>query len=189
MADNVPPWLPEHLVGARVVLRRWTVADEPELSATVERNVEHLLPWMPWVAEEPIDREARLALIDSWEQSWLGGGDAVFGVFMHDRVIGGGGLHRRRGPRGLEIGYWIDKDHLNQGLATEAARLLTSAALSVPGIAFVEIHHDKANVPSRRVPEHLGYTFVGESPDEITAPGEVGIDCGWRLDETDWHKR
>ena len=181
-----PSRLPGEVVGARVVLRRWTTADVPELSAAVTRNIEHLRPWMPWIAHEPVEDKDRAALIEGWERSWLEGGDTVFGVFLDGRPIGGTGLHRRRGPHGLEIGYWIDKDHANQGIATEVARLLTSAAQAVPGVTFVEIHHDKANVASSRVPQKLGYTFVAETHDEVTSPGEVGIDCGWRMEAADW---
>jgi RimJ/RimL family protein N-acetyltransferase len=185
MIDS-PVRLPGEVVGARVVLRRWTVGDVPALAAAITRNIEHLRPWMPWVAHEPLLDSDRVALFDTWERSYLDGGDVVYGVFLDGLPIGGCGLHKRRGPHGLEIGYWIDKDHTNQGIATEVARALTSAALSVPGITFVEIHHDKANIASSRVPEKLGYSFLGETQDEITSPGEDGIDCGWRMEAANW---
>ena len=68
-------------------------------------------------------------------------------------------------------------DHTGRGIATEAARQVTEIALAMPGVSYVEIHHDKANAASRRVPEKLGFTLVREVPDEITAPGECGISC------------
>ncbi|MEY2403973.1 MAG: ribosomal-protein-serine acetyltransferase [Acidimicrobiaceae bacterium] len=185
MIDS-PTRLPDSVKGSRVVLRRWTVADVPAVAAAIARNVEHLRPWMPWVEFEPLPDADRAALFDSWERSYLDGGDVIYGVFLGDQAIGGSGLHKRRGPHGLEIGYWIDKDHTNHGIATEVARVLTSAALSVPGITFVEIHHDKANIASSRVPQKLGYTFVAETQDSVTSPGEVGIDCGWRMDAANW---
>jgi RimJ/RimL family protein N-acetyltransferase len=185
MIDSVVR-LPGSLAGERVVLRRWAASDVSALSAVIGRNVEHLRPWMPWIAQEPLPDSERSALIDTWERSYLDGGEVVYGVFLDDEPIGGCGLHKRRGPHGLEIGYWIDKDHTNQGIATEVARVLTSGALSVPGVTFVEIHHDKANIASGRVPEKLGYTFVGEMPDSVTSPGEVGIDCAWRIEAADW---
>ena len=109
------------------------------------------------------------------------GGDSVLGLFVDGAVAGSFGLHRRRGPETLEIGYWVHVDHLRQGLATRAAGLLSEAALSVPGITRVEIHHDKANTASAGVPRKLGYQLVGERPDRPEAPGEIGIDCVWRL--------
>lgn len=179
--------LPGELTGERVLLRRWTADDVSALAALVTRNLEHLRPWMPWINHEPLADADRAALLATWERAWLDGGDATFGVFLDGQPIGGTGLHRRRGPHGLEIGYWIDKDHVGRGLATEVARVLTSAALATPGITFVEIHHDKANIASSRVPQHLGYTFVGETPDQVTSPAEIGIDCAWRMQGRDWH--
>ena len=184
-----PVRLPSEVVGQRVTLRQWIAGDAPALTALVTRNLDHLRPWMPWVEYEPLADADRVALFETWERSRLDGGDVVFGVFLDGAPIGGTGLHRRRGPNGLEIGYWIDKDHTGQGLATEVSRMLTTAALAIPGITFVEIHHDKANVASSRVPQHLGYTLVAETPDEITSPGEVGIDCGWRMPADGWHDR
>ena len=185
MIDS-PTRLPGEVVGARVLLRRWVAADVPALAAAVARNIEHLRPWMPWIAHEPLPDEERAALLDTWERSYLDGGDVIYGVFLDSRAIGGSGLHKRRGPHGLEIGYWIDKEHTNQGIATEVAGALTAAALSVPGVTFVEIHHDKANIASSRVPQKLGYMFVGETQDSVTSPGEVGIDCAWRVEAANW---
>jgi RimJ/RimL family protein N-acetyltransferase len=170
-----------------VLLRRWVAADVPALAAAVTRNIEHLRPWMPWIAHEPLADADRAALFETWERSYLEGSDVVYGVFRDGEAIGGTGLHKRRGLHGLEIGYWIAKEHANQGIATEVARALTTAALSVPDITFVEIHHDKANVASSRVPEKLGYTFVGETQDSVTSPGEVGIDCAWRMEAANWN--
>jgi RimJ/RimL family protein N-acetyltransferase len=178
--------LPDRVEGARVLLRRWVAADVPDLAAAVASNLEHLRPWMPWIEFEPLTDADRAELFETWERSYQDGGDVVYGVFLDGQPIGGTGLHKRRGPNGLEIGYWIDKDHTNKGIATEVARALTTAALALPGITFVEIHHDKANVASSRVPEKLGYTFVGETPDSVTSPGEVGIDCAWRMEAADW---
>jgi RimJ/RimL family protein N-acetyltransferase len=183
---DTPTRLPGEVVGQRVLLRRWDAADVPVVAAAVTRNIEHLRPWMPWIAHEPLADEARAALFDTWEQSYRAGSDVIYGVFLDGDAIGGTGLHRRRGPHGLEIGYWIDQAHTNQGIATEVARMLTSAALAVPGITFVEIHHDKANIASSRVPQKLGYAFVAETQDEVTSPGEIGIDCGWRMDAANW---
>ena len=189
--EEVPPGddivaLPEFLAGPRVLLRRWVPADVPALSASVARNLEHLRPWMPWIADEPMRDIERRTLVERWEQTWLAGGDVVLGVFLGGEVVGSTGLHRRRGPHGLEIGYWIDAAYTGRGLATEVAGVLTDAAFTVPGVTFVEIHHDRRNAASAAVPRKLGYRFVGEQRDRVDAPGEEGIDCTWRMDLASW---
>jgi ribosomal-protein-serine acetyltransferase len=176
-------------LGERLLLREWTPKDAPALSEAVQRNIEHLRPWMLWVAQEPVRANERVALINEWQQARPAGGDARFGAFLDGAVVGGCGLHRRSGSGGLEIGYWVDHEHTGLGLATEAAATLTTTGLSLPGVTFVEIHHDKANIASRRIPEHLGYQFIRETPDQVVAPGEIGIDCAWRMDVSAWRER
>ena len=88
--------------------------------------------------------------------------------------------------RRFELGYWVHPSFARRGLATSAARQLTGAALALHGITHVEIHHDKANVASAGVPRRLGYWLLGEVPDQIQAPCEIGIECQWRMDRERW---
>ena len=181
-----PVLLPEVVTAPRLELRQWRVADAAELGRAIGRNLEHLRPWMPWIADEPMSDRARRELITRWEESWRAGGDTVLGVLLGGVIVGGCGLHRRRGPHGLEIGYWIDAGHTRRGFATEVAAALTAAAFDVPQCRFAEIHHDRRNVASAGVPRRLGYRFVGEVPDRVDAPGEEGVDCTWRMDIASW---
>ncbi|WP_249021154.1 GNAT family N-acetyltransferase [Conexibacter sp. S30A1] len=178
---------PEYLTGdSGLVLRRWVIDDAPRLAQAVGDSVEHLRPWMPWAAQEPLALAERRLNIATWEHDWRAGGDLVMGVFVDGAVAGGCGLHHRIGPDGLEIGYWIHPAFLRQGIATAAARLLTNAAFHRPEITRVEIHHDKANLASAGVPRKLGFQLIGEMPDEPQAPGEVGISCEWQITRADW---
>src|SRR2546429_103990 len=112
--------------------------------------------------------------------------DEVSTNIVAGEVSGSCGLHRRRGPDVLEIGYWTHRALVRKGLATAVAGLLTNAAFTVPEITQVEIHHDKANVASAGVPRSLGYRLIGERPDRAAAPDEVGIDCVWRVERAGW---
>ncbi len=181
--------LPDAMLTARLTLRRWVEADEPQLSAAIVSNLDHLRPWMPWISVEPSTHQQRVALINQWQAEWEQGGSVVVGAFLDDLVVGSAGLHRRRGPGVLEIGYWVGFDHTRNGFATEIASALTTAAFTVPEIERVEIHHDKANIASAGVPHRLGYTFVGETEDVVSAPGEVGTDCRWLVYRQDWIER
>jgi len=168
--------LPERIEGEGLLLRRWRVEDAELLGAAVAESVEHLLPWMPWAAEEPLTIEARRELIAGWERDWQDGGDVVLGIVEDGRVAGGTGLHRRRGPGALEIGYWLHPAYVGRGVATTTARLLTGAAFTVPGIDRVEIWHEPANVRSGAVPRRLGFRRVGE----------VDGDRVWRMTREAW---
>ena len=184
--------LPERIETERLVVRRWQPGEASLLGQAINDSLEHLRPWMAWIALEPLTDDERAAKIRGWHDAWLVG-NAVFGVFAKadadgrsGEVVGGAGLHRRRGPSTLEIGYWVAAAHTNRGYATEVTAALTTAAFEQPGIDRVEIHHDKANTLSGRVPARLGYAKVGESPDAIDAPGECGIDVAWSIDKATW---
>lgn len=170
------------------MLRRWTVDDAPALHEAVLASVEHLRPWMAWVAHEPMTLAERRGRIATWDEAWRAGGDVVYGAWRDGVVVGGSGLHRRIGEGGLEIGYWVHVDHVGQGVATAVARAATAAAFTVAGIDRVEIHHDVANRASGRVPDKLGYEQIGDGPTVRgeQAPAETGIDRIWRTTCATW---
>lgn len=181
--------LPELIKGSReFVLRRWRREDAEVLGDAVMESLEHLRPWMPWAADEPLSVAQRHVLIDGWEREWRAGGDLVMGVFINGSVAGGCGLHHRIGPGGLEIGYWTRSSFLRAGIATSAARLLTDAAFGRADITRVEIHHDKANLASAGIPRKLGFQLLREVRDGADAPAEVGLSCKWRLAREAWEQ-
>jgi RimJ/RimL family protein N-acetyltransferase len=161
--------------------RCWRRGDARRLGDLVRANLDHLRPWMPWIAAEPLTLEERRDLIESWEQERRAGGDAIYAIVEAGAPVGGCGLHRRLGPGAIEIGYWVDARRLHTGVASRAARLLIDQAFEDPEITHVEIHHDRANRASAAVARRLGFTYVGDQPDQVAAPGEEGIDCTWRL--------
>jgi len=180
--------LPERIEGQGLLLRRWRVDNAEALGRAVAESADHLRRWMAFMSEEPQTLEQRMAMLREGERRWSEGGDVMLGVFVGDKIAGGCGLHRRRTPDTLEIGYWIHPSFTGRGLATAVARLLVEAAFSLSGTTRAEIHHDKANTASAGVPRRLGFHFVGEAADQARAPEAVGIDCTWRLDRDDWQR-
>ncbi len=194
--------LPERIEHDGLVLRRWTEADAEEVAAVVAANLDHLRPYMPWIADEPLPIEDRRAIHRTWQAQWEAGGDVVYGIYeaeavdQHDGGGGGGcvgacGLHHRIGPGGLEIGYWVAADHLGKGIARRASAGLTSMAFTLPDIDRVEIRHDISNAYSRNVPASLGFTLIGrDAPNRDTkAPAETGVDLVWRTTREQWLAR
>src|SRR5882724_13446365 len=109
--------LPERIESDGLLLRRWRIADAEALGEAVDECGEHLRPWMPWMATEPLMLGERREMLGRWERGWAAGGDSVLGAFVQDRVVGSFGLHRRRGPGTLEIGYWVHVERLRLGIA------------------------------------------------------------------------
>jgi RimJ/RimL family protein N-acetyltransferase len=171
------------VVTSRLVLRCWEPADAPLLKAATDMSVEHLRPWMPWAAQEPTSLDAKVALLRTFRGNFDLGKDFVYGIFNRDEsaVLGGSGLHTRRGPDALEIGYWIRADAINQGLATEVAAALTRVAFEVNGVQRVEIHCVTENVRSAAVPRKLGYRHEATLTRRIVHGDEQRDEMIWTL--------
>ncbi len=156
----------------RAVLVRVGAEDVAEVIAAAAANALRLRDWIPWgddpayraerIGAAPADWEAHTAYL--YALRWGDGG----------RVIGGFSLHRRIGPDGLEVGYWLDAGHTGRGLATAAAGALTAAALALPEVCRVEIHTDEANAASAAVPRRLGFWLVRTDSYEPRSAAETG---------------
>jgi RimJ/RimL family protein N-acetyltransferase len=147
------------IVTKRTIVRCWHPEDAPLLKAAIDENLDHLRPWMVWANQEPTDLETKIDLIRVFRGNFDLGKDFTYGVFNQEesQVIGGTGLHPRPEGSAREIGYWIHKDYINQGLATEISAALTKVAFEVEHVEWVEIHCGPANIRSAAVPRKLGY--------------------------------
>lgn len=158
--DDISPGPAYRIVTARLVLRCWEPADAPLLKAAVDKNREHLRPWMPWANTQPDPLAVVVNRLRLFRGQFDLDRDFTYGIFDpgQTQVLGGSGLHARVGEGGIEIGYWIDEDHINYGLATEAAGALTRVAFEVHDLDRVEIHCEPVNVRSAAVPRKLGFS-------------------------------
>ena len=159
------------------------------IAVSINESREHLAPWMAWAAEPATEGSVAVSFATG-EELWNRRRDFGFSVVEgpEERVIGGCGLHGRLDQHALEIGYWIHVDRAGRGLATEVSRALTDAAFAIPGIERVRITCDESNVRSARVPEKLGYAFLGVSvPDDGAHAGRATQT--WMVERDDWIAR
>ncbi|MDG4860273.1 GNAT family N-acetyltransferase [Streptomyces sp. T-3] len=171
-----------------VALRRWRSSDADLIYRTVDESLEHLRPWMPWVAEHSRERSAEFAA--RCEENWTAGDAYTYAITQGAEPVGSCGLVRRIGVGGLEIGYWLHPDHTGRGLATSAAAALTVQGFELSGIDRVEIIHDEANSASGAVPKRLGFTHVETRPATVPrAPSDSGRDVIWRMRQPDFLRR
>lgn len=147
----------------RLVVRCFNPSDAQMLANSVAESVEHLKPWMPWAHNEPEPIEEKIKRLKRARGVFDLGQDYTYGIFNKDesRSLGAMGLHTRLGEHELEIGYWIHKDFIRQGLATEAAAALVKVAFEIIHIHRIEIHCDPANIASASIPSKLGFTHEG----------------------------
>ncbi|MCX4666500.1 GNAT family N-acetyltransferase [Streptomyces sp. NBC_01381] len=171
-----------------VVLRRWRSTEADVVYRMVDESLEHLRPWMPWVAEHSRERSAEFAA--RCEEKWASGSAYTYAITFDATPVGSCGLVRRIGVGGLEIGYWLHPGYTGRGLATSAAAALTVQGFELSGVDRIEIIHDEANPASGAVPKRLGFTHVETRPATVPrAPSDTGLDVVWRMEHPEFLQR
>ena len=180
--------LPDVLGAPPLTLVRWRPDDVDEVLEAVRASFAELQQWMHWAQTMPTRQEQRDALTSG--STAFDAGTEFGYLFREDAtgaVVGGGGVHRRVGPGAVEIGYWVRTDRHGRGYATRATAALTDAVFThLADVDRVEIHMDRANVASARVPEKLGFRRRGIERREQVALGHTGEAYVWQVLRHEW---
>jgi ribosomal-protein-serine acetyltransferase len=132
-----------------------------EIYALVDRNRDHLRPWMPWVDATKSATDTA-GFLTSIRAEYAAGRAFHCNLRYRGAIAGGIGLNRvDRDNAKAEMGYWLDAATCGNGVVTRAARALTTAAFERLGLHRVTIRAGVENVRSRAVAERLGYTLEG----------------------------
>jgi len=172
----------------RLILRCYNPSDAQMLANSVTESVEHLKPWMPWAHNEPQGIEAREERLRNYRGMFDLQRDYVYGIFNREetRLLGGTGLHTRLGESQLEIGYWVHKDFVRQGLVTESTAALIKVAFEIIHVHRIEIHCDPGNLASAAVPRKLGFTHEGTLREKTRFLDDWSDSMIWGLLESEY---
>ena len=157
------PSPPYRILSSRLCLRCWEPGDAEALRVVSARNRDHFLPWLPWAVHDPQTTAEKASIIRGFRGSFDLGTAFIYGVFSADeaKLVAGVGLHPRSGTSCLEVGYWVDRDHLRCGLGTEVAALATRAGVEILKAERMEIRVQPDNAGSMEIPVRLGYHREG----------------------------
>lgn len=178
---------PERIDSGPAILRRWQRSDLDAVYEALLETREHLMPWLPWAAE--VSREGQREFLEQAVLNWESGEVFGYAMTVGGLIAGSAGLHRRSGPGGLEIGYWVHAAHTRHGLASAAAAALTDAAFGLPDTERVEIVVNEKNVASLGVPRKLGFEIAGRREARWKPSGGSATDVIWQLTREQWAAR
>lgn len=174
---------PFEVTTSRLCLRPVARDEVMSLKVAIDTSLEALQPWLAWAANEPTPLHSLSARNDEANARFERDEDWSYGIFRHDeqRVLGRIALHRWRDTSDFELGYWLRRDAVGKGYATEAAHALVELAFSDPDVARVVIVCDPRNVRSVAIARQLGFTHVETVSTQIALAG--------RTQDMIWHKR
>lgn len=162
----------------------------PEMAQTfttlVAESQAHLARFMPFAVETP-DVESYAEIFEKFGEGHAEG-DCTYGIFTHDgQAVGGGGVHPKVGPLGVEIGYWIAKPALRQGYATEALAAFCHEAFARDDVDRVQLHIEPHNAASIALAKKAGFSFEGNLRRRLPWPNEAPRDIAlYTLFREDW---
>ncbi|HYX33772.1 MAG TPA: GNAT family N-acetyltransferase [Oligoflexus sp.] len=156
--------LPMPLLTPRLTIRPPQAGDGLAFNTAINASREHLRRFLPWVdtSHHSIEESENYARLQ--HSKFLSRTDIILAIFDRQthELLGGSGLHRVDWslPK-FEIGYWLHKDAVGQGLMSEAVNAITRYAFQQLQARRVEIRCETDNVRSRAVAQRLGYDLDG----------------------------
>jgi RimJ/RimL family protein N-acetyltransferase len=152
----------------RLILRRFTLADAPEiqrLAGAREVALNTLMiphPYPDGAAEEWIGRQEAKA-----------GEEITLAVTLNEALIGGIGLDRLdRSHDHAELGYWIGVPYWGRGYATEAGLAMLQHGFETLALNRIWAMHFVRNPASGRVPQKIGMKHEGRMRQHVKKWGE-----------------
>ena len=176
-------------LGSDLVLELLSPQHAGEIHALVDKNREHLRPWMPWA-----DASQTLADTEAFVASTIQQFDTLQGmhaaILLRGRIVGVVGMNNINYTSNMaSIGYWLDEQCQGQGIVTRACAVLLEHAFTELGLQRIEIRCAPQNTKSRAVPERLGFTQEG-SVSELNAETNTTIEhIVYALQVRDWEAR
>lgn len=148
-----------HIETPRLIIRT-PVIDDAQMIADAMKPVWHDLQlWMSWSfdgANQP-DAIRKNFIAPAIEAKHMIGLCKESGAF----IISTGMTPHKDIPGQHETGYWVAKDFLGKGYATEATNAAIRYGFNAMNVRKVYISHYEGNGPSHRVIEKLGFTKTG----------------------------
>jgi ribosomal-protein-serine acetyltransferase len=135
-------------------------SDAEELHELVDANRAQLAEWMPWAADQTLERTANF--IRSAERRMAEHDGFELALVCEERIAGAAGLAGIDWvARNTSIGYWLAEDHQGRGLMTRAVRAIVDHAFGELELHRVQIQAAAGNLRSRAIPERLGFEQEG----------------------------
>ena len=139
----------------RLIIRRPTLDDLDAIHAAKLAVWPELQHWMSWASDEQASIDATRGFIENPAIGALCGFDRLSGAFIVSTGL------TPKGADEYETGYWVAKEYLGQGYATEATNAAIRYAFNALNARAVHIGYYEGNDKSRKIIERLGFTSNG----------------------------
>jgi ribosomal-protein-serine acetyltransferase len=162
----------EFQINNQLRLRQIGLSDAREMFDTIERDRDYLRKWLPFVDWTRSVGDSEY-FINSLHSRTLNPSDLVFTIRFEGKFAGLIGFKNTdKVNRKSELGYWLSESFQKKGIMTASVKALVDYAFAQLGINRIQIRCATGNMPSKRIPQRLGFTLEGiERDGEILSDG------------------
>ena len=127
------------------------------------RNREHLAPWDPARSESFFTSVEQAGILTDQIEQLKAGSSVPFVIINNDTIIGRITLTGIvRGPfQSANVGYWVDKNHVGQGLASAALENVINHCNKDLGLHRLQASTLLHNLGSQKVLRKAGFEPIG----------------------------
>lgn len=152
-----------HITTERLLIRPYTPDDAPALHAAAQASIDTVGRWLPWCTAD-----YSLTVAQGWiahcQRAQENRSAFDLGIFLRNsgQFCGSVAINLIDHDAGTgNIGYWLHRDLLGRGLASEAVHAIIPFGFEALGLTRLEIVVAVGNDASRRVAERVGARFEG----------------------------
>lgn len=165
---------------ARLILRAPSYSGDGEaVNKAIKDSIHELRQWLPFAQEIPTLEDTEISLREA-HIKFLERESFRFLIFHMDskEFIGTVSLQSVDWEvQKCEIGYWIHTKFSGNGYITEAVKALMEYGINELGFQRLEVRCESTNLPSRAIPEKLGFKLEGILVNEdLSADGKTLTD-------------
>lgn len=132
-----------------------------ELFNLIDSNREHLGKFLAWV-EGNSTVEDSLNFINSLDHGNIYSEKFALCIVHRNKIVGIVDFHKgKTSSKSLEIGYWLAKEFIGQGLMTRSCAGFIDYAYKNSDVNRIVICTATRNFKSQAIPERLGFTKEG----------------------------
>ena len=160
-------------VNKEIILWPIHTSDAAEIFNIVDRQRDYLGKWLPFV-ESTKRLEDTVGFIESIMNVADQQQELVFVIRYEGEFAGLVGFKSTdTANRKTEIGYWLNRHFQGRGIITSSVKALCAHAFNEMDIYRILIKCATGNIPSKRIPQRLGFTFEGvERAGELLSGGK-----------------
>jgi ribosomal-protein-serine acetyltransferase len=171
-ADNWPPKPPTQALPAieirvddDILLRQHIESDLESMWSAFTAGRDYLGEYLPWIASYKTKGDfTRLYTARRLEKDNFDGSSGYV-VEYEGELAGTVGFGVPNRDNVAEVGYWLRKDLQGQGIMTRSVEAIITMLFVEVGIHRVTIRAATSNLPSRGIPERLGFKHEGTMRD------------------------